>query len=79
MLHIEVYHNFARKSIDNLLNIITSASAHNVVIEEVTTITKSEFKIYSLTIMVENTEVLDKYCKDLNNLKFVNKVERQVN
>ena len=64
---------------DNLLNIITSASAHNVLIETITTITKSEFKIYSLTIMVENTELLEKFMRDLNNLKFVNKVERQVN
>jgi len=64
---------------DNLLNIITTASANNVLIDSIATITKSEFKIYSLTIMVENTEVLDKFCKDLNNLGFVNKVERQVN
>ena len=64
---------------DNLLNIITSASAHNILIESITTITKSEFKIYSLTIMVENTEMLEKFIRDLNNLKFVNKVERQVN
>ena len=64
---------------DNLLNIITSASAHNILIESITTITKSEFKIYSITIMVENTELLEKFMRDLNNLKFVNKVERQVN
>ena len=63
---------------DNLLNIITTASANNILIDGVTTITKSEFKIYALTIMVENTEALDKFCKDLNNLSFVNKVERQV-
>ena len=64
---------------DNLLNIITVASANNVVIEGVNTITKSEFKIYTMTVLVDNTTVLDKYIRSLNNLKFVNKVERQVN
>ena len=64
---------------DNLLNIITTASTNNIVIDTISTITKSEFKIYSLTVLVENTDILDKFCKDLNNLRFVNKVERQVN
>ena len=64
---------------DNLLNIITIASANNITIDTMTTISKSEFKIYSITVLVENTNILDKFCKDLNNLKFVNKVERQVN
>ena len=64
---------------DNLLNIITTATSNNILIDSVTTITKSEFKIYSVTIMVENKDILDKFCKDLNNLSFVNKVERQVN
>ena len=48
-------------------------------IDSVTTITKSEFKIYSLTILVENTDKLDRFCKDLINLKFVKNVERQMN
>ena len=64
---------------DNLLNIITTAAADNIGIDTISTITKSEFKIYSMTVLVENTTVLDKFCKDLNNLRFVNKVERQVN
>ncbi len=64
---------------DNLLNIITLATANNILIDSVTTITKSEFKIYSITIMVENKNVLDKFIIDLNNSGFVNKVERQVN
>ncbi len=64
---------------DNLLNIITNASANNILIDSITTITKSEFKIYAVTIMVENTDALDKFIKDLNNAGFVNKVERQVN
>ncbi len=64
---------------DNLLNIITTATANNILIDSVTTITKSEFKIYFVTIMVENKEALDKFTINLNNLGFVNKVERQVN
>ena len=64
---------------DNLLDIITKASTNNVTIDSVTTITKSEFKIYSLTILIENTTKLDKFCKDLYNLSFVEKIERQMN
>ena len=64
---------------DNLLNIITTATANNILIDSVTTITKSEFKIYFVTIMVENKEALDKFTINLNNLGFVNKIERQVN
>ena len=64
---------------DNLLNIITAAGSNNLIIDSVTTITKSEFKIYSMTVLVENTEKLDKFCKDLVNLKFVKNVERQMN
>ena len=64
---------------DNLLNIITKASTNNITIDSINTITKSEFKIYSLTVLVENSEKLNKFCIDLNNSSFVNKVERQVN
>ena len=64
---------------DNLLDIITKASTNNVTIDSVTTITKSEFKIYSLTILIENTTKLDKFYKDLYNLSFVEKIERQMN
>ena len=64
---------------DNLLDIITKASTNNVTIDSVTTITKSEFKIYSLTILIEDTTKLDKFCKDLYNLSFVEKIERQMN
>lgn len=64
---------------DNLLDIITKASSNNIIIDSVATITKSEFKIYSLTLLVENTSKLDKFFKDLYNLKFVEKIERQIN
>lgn len=64
---------------DNLLNIITIASTNNITIDSVNTISKSEFKIYTMTILVENTETLDKFIRSLNNLKFVTKIERQVN
>ena len=64
---------------DNLLDIIQIASSNNVVIDSVSTISKSEFKIYSMTILVENKDKLDKFCRDLNNLHFVEKIERQMN
>ncbi len=64
---------------DNLLDIITKASTNNIVIDSVSTITKSKSKIYSLTVLVENNEKLEKFCKELDNLRFIQKVERQMN
>ena len=63
---------------DNLLDIIATSSSCNITIDSVNTLTKSKTKIYDLTVLVENNEKLDKFCKDLNNLKFVTKVERQI-
>lgn len=64
---------------DNLLDIIAASTSSNIIIDSVSTLSKSDLKIYDLTILVENKEKLDKFCNDLNNLKFVNKVERQIN
>ena len=64
---------------DNLLDIIAASSSCNITIDSVNTLTKSKTKIYDLTILVENKEKLDKFCNNLNNLKFVTKVERQIN
>ena len=61
---------------DNLLDIITKASLNSITIDSISTINKSEYKIYSLTIVVENTEKLYKFINDLNNLSFTLKVER---
>ena len=64
---------------DNLLDIIAKATASNLIIDSVSTMSKSDFKIYDITVLVENKEKLDKFCNELNNLKFVSKVERQIN
>lgn len=64
---------------DNLLDIITKSASNNVTIDSVNTITKSEFKIYTITILIENNDKLDKFIKDLYNLSFVKKVERLIN
>lgn len=64
---------------DNLLNIITIASSNNIVIDSISTINKSDYKTYSMTVLVENKEKLEKFLNDLLNLKFVQKVERWVN
>lgn len=64
---------------DNLLNIITATSTNDITIDSMTTITKNEFRIYTLTILVEDKEKLEKLFTYLNNLRFVNKVERQIN
>ena len=64
---------------DNLLDIIAKATASNLIIDSVSTMSKSDFKIYDITVLVETKEKLDKFCNELNSLKFVNKVERQIN
>ena len=64
---------------DNLLDIITKASANNIVIDSISTINKSEYKVYSMTVLVENKEKLEKFLNDLLNLNFVQRVERWVN
>ena len=61
---------------DNLLEIITRASSNGIIIDSISTINKSEYKIYSLTVLVENTDKLNKFIDDLNNLSFTLKVER---
>ena len=64
---------------DNLLDIIAASTSSNITIDSVSTLSRSDLKIYDLTILVENKEKLDKFCNNLNNLNFVNKVERQIN
>ena len=61
---------------DNLLDIITKASLNNIIIDSISTINKSEYKVYRLTILVENTLKFDKFMVDLTNLPFTLKVER---
>jgi len=63
---------------DNLLDIITKASLNNIVIDSISTINKSEYKVYSLTILVENLERLNKFMIDLTNLPFTLNVERML-
>jgi len=64
---------------DNLLDIIAKATASNIIIDRVSTMSKNDFKIYDITVQVENKEKLDKFCNELSSLKFVTKVERQLN
>lgn len=61
---------------DNLLDIITKASLNSITIDSISTINRSEYKIYSLTILVENIEKLNKFIIDLTNLPFTLNVER---
>ena len=64
---------------DNLLDIITKASTSNIIIDSISTINKSDYKVYDMTVLVENKEKLEKFLNDLLNLKFVQKVERELN
>ena len=61
---------------DNLLEIIAKAGTNNIIIDSISTINKSEYKVYNMTVLVENSDKLDKYMIDLNNLSFVKNVER---
>ena len=61
---------------DNLLDIITQASLNGITIDSISTVNKSEYKVYSLTVLVENTEKLNKFMLDLTNLPFTLNVER---
>ena len=61
---------------DNLVDIITKASLNNITIDSISTINKSEYKVYKLTILVENNTVLNKFITDLTNLPFTLKVDR---
>ena len=61
---------------DNLLDIITKASLNNIVIDSISTVNKSEYKVYSLTVLVEDLEKLNKFMIDLSNLSFTLNVER---
>ena len=63
---------------DNLLDIITKASLNNITIDSISTINKSEYKVYSLTVLVENADKLNKFIVDLNNLSFTVDVERLI-
>jgi|GEM_PF-5705061 acetolactate synthase small subunit len=49
-----------------------------MIIDSISTINKSEYKVYRMTVLVENKEKLEKFMNDLLNLSFVQKVEREV-
>lgn len=64
---------------DNLLDIITKASSSGIIIDSISTINKSDYKVYNMTVLVENKDKLEKFINDLLNLNFIQKVERSVN
>lgn len=61
---------------DNLLDIVTKANANGIGIDSISTINKSQSKIYSITVLVENLDKLNKFITELNNLPFTIEVER---
>ena len=66
-------------SSDNLLDIINKTATNNIVIDSMSTINKSEYKAYMMTILVEDKEKLDKFCNDLYTLPFIIRIERVIN
>jgi GTP pyrophosphokinase len=63
---------------DKLLEIITKASTNGIIIDSVSTINKSDSKVYNMTVLVENKDKLEKFMNDLRNYDFVKNVERRV-
>ncbi len=59
-----------------LLDVITKAANNNINVENINTVSKSNITVYEITILVSDTETLDKFINDLYNLKFVKRVER---
>ena len=73
------YKAFNNKS----LTIVVNEDNHeyvvnDVVIDSIFTLNKSSLKVLSVTVLVKNIEVLDKFCKDLYNIGSVVKIERQM-
>ena len=63
-------------NMDHLLEIMTLAAANNITIDSVRTLNKSDICIYSLTILVENSDILNKYILDLSKNSYIKLVER---
>lgn len=62
---------------DNLVNILTLATKSDVVISSINNKGKNKNDdIYELICKVKNTEVLNKFLRELETLNFINKVER---
>lgn len=59
-----------------LLDIITRAANNNVNIETINTVSKSQVVVYEITVLVSDTEALNKFSNDLYNLDFIKKIER---
>lgn len=59
-----------------LLDVITKAANNNVNIENINTVSKSNITVYEITLLISDTQTLDKFINDLYNLTFIQKVER---
>jgi len=59
-----------------LLDIITKAANNNVSVETIDTVSRSQVTVYEVTILVQNTEALNKFITDLYTLDFIKMVER---
>ena len=59
-----------------LLDIITKAANNNVSVETIDTVSRSQVTVYEVTVLVQNTEALNKFITDLYTLDFIKMVER---
>lgn len=63
---------------DNLLDIITIASSYNIQIDSISTLNKSDYKVYNVTVLVKDSSILNKFINSVSELNYVKKIERNM-
>jgi len=64
---------------DILVDVVTKASYHNILIKSISSVNASKEKIFILTVSVLNLENLNKYINDLKTINSVKNAERLIN
>ena len=67
---------YTEKKDNLLLDIISKTTSLNIGIKSVNTINNTDYIIYDIDILVEDTEKLNKYLNVIGSLEYVNSVER---
>lgn len=69
-----IIHTTSKENI--IFDIVQTAASMGIVIENVNLIYKSNNNVYSLDVLVQNLEIMEKFITNLSKLKYVNDVER---
>lgn len=67
---------YTEKKDNLLLDIISKTTSLNVGVKSVNTISNTDYNVFDIDILIENTEKLNKYIAALGQLPYVNQVER---